>query len=57
MEGQRGWVYQCLCTRYAQLFLDIPIANGLVLSAIGFVADYILRWTLKILPEDIKFVY
>jgi hypothetical protein len=36
---------------------NFPIANGPVLSAMGFVADYILKWALKISSEDIKFVY
>jgi cation diffusion facilitator CzcD-associated flavoprotein CzcO len=33
---------------------NFPIANGPVLSAMGFVADYILQWALKISSEDIK---
>lgn len=33
---------------------NFPIANGPVLSAMGFVSDYILKWILKISSEDIK---
>lgn len=33
---------------------NFPIANGPVLSAMGFVSDYILKWALKISSEDIK---
>lgn len=35
---------------------NFPIANGPVLSAMGFVADYILKWVAKISSEDIKYV-
>ncbi|RFU36301.1 Flavin-containing monooxygenase, partial [Scytalidium lignicola] len=35
---------------------NFPIANGPVLSALGFVADYILKWAVKISSEDIKSV-
>jgi len=35
---------------------NFTIANGSVLSAMGFVADYVLRWALKIASEDIKCV-
>ncbi len=35
---------------------NFPIANGPVLSAMGFAADYILKWALKISSEDIKYV-
>jgi cation diffusion facilitator CzcD-associated flavoprotein CzcO len=36
---------------------NFPIANGPVLSAMGFVADYILQWAVKISSEDIQCVY
>jgi hypothetical protein len=36
---------------------NFPIANGPVLSAMGFVADYILEWAVKISSENIKYVY
>ncbi|EXJ73778.1 uncharacterized protein A1O5_03540 [Cladophialophora psammophila CBS 110553] len=35
---------------------NFPIANGPVLSAMGFVSSYILKWVLKISSEDIKSV-
>jgi cation diffusion facilitator CzcD-associated flavoprotein CzcO len=35
---------------------NFTIANGSVLSAFGFVTDYILRWATKIATEDIKSV-
>lgn len=33
---------------------NFTIANGSVLSAFGFVADYIVRWAVKFASEDIK---
>ncbi|TKA77630.1 hypothetical protein B0A49_04194, partial [Cryomyces minteri] len=33
---------------------NFTIANGPVLSALGFVSDYILRWATKMAAEDIK---
>ena len=33
---------------------NFPIANGPVLSAISWICDYIVRWTKKIMSEDIK---
>ncbi|KAL2350122.1 hypothetical protein BJ546DRAFT_860976 [Cryomyces antarcticus] len=33
---------------------NFTIANGPVLSALGFVSDYILRWARKMATEDIK---
>ena len=35
-------------------YANFTIANGPVLSAFGFMADYILRWCLKIAGEGIK---
>lgn len=35
---------------------NFTIANGSVMSAMGFVADYILKWVTKISKEDIKSV-
>lgn len=35
---------------------NFTIANGPVLSALGFMADYILKWATKIAGEDIKSV-
>ena len=35
---------------------NFTIANGSVLSALGFVSDYILRWAVKIASEDIRYV-